>query len=311
MKFKIVSKDKMYVQALKRYYEKHYSDRLDLYFGDIEMDAVIICDQDMKETYNENHVLTLCDKNQVMTHKIRKYQSGKDFMEFLTSIHEADLSGHSPFRVYGFSNVVSSAGSTSLSLNLAEYLSQKGRTLWFSLEHAPSSQYYLEKKSGLSLTDVLFYLHNDPDKLKNRLSEFMKDSFSTLDQVETIYDLKQVSLDSLRNFIDILEQVGFSSVVIDFGYKTAWLEELKIHKKIMCILQNLNHYYRFQFYYKHKSTDDYCVFINRASSKGTAHENILKMVNHLYYLEEDQEVMEKKWQSKMLQHIMAKHLNLK
>jgi len=311
MKFKVISEDEMYVEALKKYYEKHYKERLSMYFGDEDVDAIIICDDSLRHLYEQEHTLVFSDQNQVMTHQIMKYQSGKDFIEFIESIHETDLSGHSPFRTYGFVNGVSCSGATVISLNLAEYLSQKGRTLWFSLEEVPSTQYYLERKSGLSMTDVLFYLIHDPEKLKSRLHEWSNDSFLFLDQVENIHDLSQMTIELLNVLMVILEDVGFSNIVIDFGNRTEWIDKIQMYKKNICLLQSLNHFYRFQFNYKHKNLDVYQVVINRACNNIKAHESVLKMVNHLNYLEEDKEITGKKWQSKMLQHTLVKHLNLK
>ena len=41
-------------------------------------------------------------------------------MDFIESIHESDLSGHPPFRTYGFVNGVTTAGSTLKAIKAVE-----------------------------------------------------------------------------------------------------------------------------------------------------------------------------------------------
>lgn len=310
MKFNIKFEDEAYVNALKRYYKKHGNSDVELIFNQPNDIGVIICSQHYAEEHELNYYLILSDKNQVLTKEINQYQSGKDLLLFLASIHESDLKGMTPFKLYGFVNALSTAGATTLSLNLADYLSQKGKTLWFSLESAPSTLYYMDKKSGISLSDILFYLENDWGTLEKRLKEWTLNGLYWFDQVESLEDLEQITPEQLIRLIELLEYVGFSNVVMDLGFQLKWQKHLIFHRFVLCMLYDQSHFYRWPFKHKTMNTEAMDLFVNRRHSYGGINESALKMMDHYYYIDEDNDLEERQWISKTMQSMIGKHLNI-
>lgn len=309
MKFNIMCEDYEYVEAIKRYYQKH-SDDIELLFNDVDADCITICDPSYVDDKTLGFYLIFSDKNQVMTKEINKYQSGRDFLMFLSSINETDLKGVAPFRLFGLVNGISSSGVTTLSLNLADYLCGKGKTLWFSIEDSPSTMYYMNKRSGLSFSDVLFYLENDMECLKTRIESWQMEGLYWFDQVELMEDLNHTDVKLLVQLFDVLEGAGFTNVVIDLGFQIRWRELLNFNAFIIVMAQEMRDYYRFSFKFKDYDFKDSYVFINKRQVEGINNEAVLKMMNHYYYIDEDYDLEERVWISKITQSTIAKHLNI-
>lgn len=309
MRFNIIYNDFEYVEAIKRYYQKHSSD-VELLFNEDDLSAITICSKTHAENNELGYYLAFSSKNQVLTKEVNKYQSGRDFLMFLSSISESDIKGVAPFRIFGLANGITSSGATTLSLNLGDYLSRKGKTIWFSLEKSPSTMYYMNSRSGISFSDVLFYLENDYESLKSRIDEWHMEGLYWFDQVELMEDLEHSNVDTIKSLLRILEETGFSNVIIDLGFQINWREMLDFNAFIICMNQDMGDYYRFAFKYKHYEFKDSYVFINKRQVERINNEAILKMMNNYYYIDEDDDLEERAWISTTMQSTIAKHLNI-
>jgi len=316
MKYLILSEDLEYIEALESYYKKHYKSEIDILFN--EFNAVgynIICSKEYAETYGIECCLSLGNQNQIVSKEINQYQSGRNFMNFLLSIKNDDLSETTVFHTFGLMNAISTAGTTTLSLNLAKALSHRGKTIWFSLEQPPSTMYYLDQKSGISMLDILFYLRHDLNILKERISKWVTDDqhFYFIDQTEVYEELNQLDISLLNDLIDILKQSGFSSIVIDFGRMDNLFKDVELSKKIMLIKQDLNHYYRLDTVLNsYKSNETIEFLINQRLSNVYLNEAYLRMITQFSYIDFDEKLNQgdRKWSSEMIQGQLMKNLKL-
>ncbi|MBI9014834.1 MAG: hypothetical protein JEZ08_21575 [Clostridiales bacterium] len=316
MKYLILSEDLDYIEALESYYKKHYKSEIDILFNDFDVVGYnIICTKEYAATYDIECCLSFSNKNQIISKEINQYQSGRNFMNFLLSIRNEDFSDTNVFRTFGFMNAVSTAGTTTLSLNLAKALSHKGKTIWFSLEQPPSTMYYLDQKSGISMLDILFYLKQDMSILEDRILKWVTDKqhFYFFDQTEVYEELDQLDINLLNKLLDILKQSGFSSIVIDFGRMEKLFKDARLGKKVMLIKQDLNHYYRLSTVlqsYKSNETIDF--LINQRLTNIYLNEAYLRMISQFSYIDFDESLNQgdRKWISEMIQGQLMKHLKL-
>lgn len=302
MKFNIISKDIHYIDALKSYYETHYQNALQIVFNESDtLNYVVISEEAI---YDQG--LTFSTTNKIMTKEIKKYQSAKAFFNFLKTIRMEDFTQDLPFRTFGFINALSRAGSTTLGLNLSEALSNRGRTLFLSLEMASSTMFYMDKRSGISLSDISFYLKNDRGLLVNKLKDWTMDSFYWFDPVEHDEDLNFFNACHIKDLIGIAKDAEFSNLVIDFGNQRDWMKSKIIEEEIIVLEYSYNHFYRIGHLIHGKNI---CVnkkrqdiYLNESYiSTAQSHFN----VDFDYGLEE-----ERQWRSKAIQSVMLKHLNM-
>lgn len=316
MKYLILSEDLEYIEALESYYKKHYMSEIEILFNDFDVVGYnIICSKEYAVTYDIEYCLSYSNKNQIVSKEINQYQSGRNFMNFLLSIRKEDFSETNGFQTFGLMNAVSTAGTTTLSLNLAKALSQRGKTIWFSLEQPPSTMYYLDQKSGISMLDILFYLKQDTSILKDRISEWMLDQqhFCFIDQAEVYEELNQMDINLLNKLIDILKQSGFSNIVIDFGRMEKLFKEASLSKKVMLIKQDLNHYYRLDTVLQSYQSNETIEFlINQRLTNIYLNEAYLRMISQFSYIDMDESLNQgdRRWLSEMIQGQLMKNLKL-
>ena len=316
MKYLILSEDLEYIEALESYYKKHYKSEIEILFNDFDIVGYnIICSKEYAATYDIECCLSFSNKNQIISKEINQYQSGRNLMNFLLSIRNEDFSETNVFRTFGFMNAVSTAGTTTLSLNLAKALSHRGKTIWFSLEQPPSTMYYLDQKSGISMLDILFYLKQDMSILEDRILKWMTDQqhFYFIDQAEVYEELDQMDINLLNKLIDILKQSGFSSIVIDFGRMGKLFKEASLNKKVMLIKQDLNHYYRLgTVLQSYKSNETIEFLINQRLTNIYLNEAYLRMIPQFSYIDMDESLNQgdRRWLSEMIQGQLMKNLKL-
>lgn len=315
MKFLIESEDQYYIENLERYYKKHYKSELDLKFNEEVSESYILI---TSKEYASKHCLeksfTLSDKNQVMTREINQFQSARAFMNYLLSLREEDLQDEVTFQTFAFSNVVSSAGATTLSLNLAKKLSQKGQTIWLSLEEPPSTMFYTDQKSGLSMIDIMYYM-KDEGSLKERLSSWLdsKETLHIVDQVEVYKDLSTVDSSFIDKMTDLFSKMAVSYVVIDFGNKVDLLLRSCITEKIMVLNHKLNHFYRLPCVLNTLKVKEQIYFaINKRQENIYLNEAYLRVVDSFFYIDFDNNLYEEErgWQSELIMGQLTKHLKL-
>lgn len=301
MRYSIIHSDEAYIKVLEAFYNKHYKDQIDIVFNKDEDNRILICETRINEA-----CMVFSNRNQVMTKEVNQYQSGKDLMVFLMSINHEDLKGASKFKTYGFCNMASRSGSTSLSLNLADQLQQKGKTFWLSLEHLPSAMFYLERKSGLSLSDVIFYMENDIKILREKLSHD-KDGFFWLDACENISDVSYINDEKLKALFEILDDLSYSNVIVDFGNNLRLMLESNTDKKIGCILYEMNHFYRLSSL---NIAKDMIMVINKRRENLYLNESMIKYLPNYTYIDYEHDLEgDRKWSSKNLQQKLLKALN--
>ena len=312
MKFNILHEDTYYIDALKRYYNKHYKREVELIFNDDDLlNYTVITTQSKLDSMGLENALILSDRNQIMTKEIKMYQSGQEFMTFLNAIREEDFIGDLPFRSFGFMNALSASGSTILSLNLAQELSSRGKTLWYSIEDTLCTMFYLDRKSGVSLSDILFYMKQDQDILKSRLLEWHLEGLYWFDQSDLLDDMHLLTIEDLKQLLILLKEVGFSNIVIDFGSNVEWFNKITIDYKSIVLLYNYNHFYRLSYKLQGLNLDDYTFFINKRKHDTYLNESHLRIINTYHYIEYDYDLTEdRRWQSKLIQSKLLKALKL-
>lgn len=316
MNYLVLSEDLIYIEALEKYYKKHYKSELELLFNDSDVtDYPIICSKKYAKENNVEYCLCLSNQNQIVTKEINQYQSGRSFMNFLLSLREEDFDDKTLFQTFAFINGISTAGCTTLSLNLANKLSMKGKTIWFSLEEPPSTMYYIDNISGLSMMDIIFYLKQDKEVLINRIKQWSENNnhLHIVDQAEFYRDLSLINTDFINHLLEILQEAGFSYVVIDFGRKEALFKVVSMYKKIMIIKQDLNHYYRLSGVLDTLKLQSNMVYlINQRRSNKYLNEAYLRILPEFSYIDFDNQLSlgERLWKSEMIVGQLTKNLKL-
>lgn len=211
-----------------------------------------------------------------------------------------------PFRTFAFVNALSGSGATTLALNLSDALSSRGKTLFLSLEKASSTMFYMDKKSGISLSDIFFYFSYDPKLLESKLNEWQMTGFYWFDPVEHQEDLKAIDGQLINQLMDFLKQADFSYVVLDLGNKPDCNDIFQADNDLFVMTYCHNHFYRVGSLVHEKN-----LCINKRRHDMYLNESYIRSAKSSFYVDLDFELEEERtWRSKAIQSAILKHLNM-
>ncbi len=294
MKYNMVLIDQEYQKKIEEYYLKYYKDKLELRFDLEDSENILIADNE-----NEKADLYLGRVNDTFKKEISKYQNMDDFFGFLICLTEEDFKIKKGFKVISLLNAVSSAGATTLGLNLSDILSRKGKTMYLSLEKNPSLYFYLEQKINISINDFIFYMNQEPSVIEKKLLN-ITENLLIIDQSDHFEDIKDIDCTLIRKIIKIAEKTGFNYLVIDFDNLYDLFQEIKSEKYIL-INHSINNYSRLYFHIK--NLDTIKLIINNRDRDLYINESLLRVIDKFYYIDKDYECFkdDKKWKSKIIQ----------
>ncbi len=296
MKYNIISKDHEYLQKLEEFYKKYYKNKIDIIFNqDIEEGRYLISSKN-----DEEADLYFGMENDIIAKKINKYQKADDFFEFLISLEDVDFKNKKGFKVISLLNGVTSAGSTTIGLNLADLLSKKGRTIYLSFEKNPSLYFYLEKKINISLNDFIFYINQDRSVIENKLLN-LESNLVVIDQSEIFDDIKNIEIDMINKILELIRHTGFNYLILDFDTLYDQFKSFEGEKYII-INHSLNNYSRL-FFHKDYINNGMALIVNNRDREMYINESMLRIVDKFYYIDRDYECYkdDKKWKSTIIQ----------
>lgn len=182
---------------------------------------------------------------------VNKYQSASsivgEILSFCTNTQE-DFEGlgttafSARSRLIGFYTPLSRSGQTTLAIELAKYLSQKGRTLFLSFETFSSLAYMLEEQIQEDLTDLLYYADCEKNKFGLYLERIRRsrENVDFIAPAQTSLQLKDIDLDRFRNLYELISKdAGYDYVVLDMtDYPSGFFDILRMCDDVITIKRN-------------------------------------------------------------------------
>ncbi len=303
MYFNVVSKDEMYIESLKSYYDKFYKDELVCLFNEDVDDYKIVCESDKKNLYI--NPIILGKENNILKNEIAKFQSADSFFDFLKNYETQKVNSNNK-KIYGFINGVSNSGSSILSLNLMDMLSSSSKVFYISLEENNSIENYIEDVSDINISDIVFFLNDNEEIIRAKLNELYNKNINyvVLGKYRYIEDYYELSEKSISKFIKILNEVGFNNIIIDFGSNYRLFKKIDVDIRFVIIKHSINDYKRVKNVYDYfYDLDNLELIVNMRKSDKYINEGLLRVSDKFHYIDMDYNISKesKRWQSEQIQ----------
>ena len=219
MNYYFYHSDPSYTDAFRHYYNKFKNrDFIISFQGEPNENDVVICQEKNVSQFEYNKKIIFSEANNTSKNQIKAFQSMDDFYTCLLEQEFIRLEEKKP-RVYFFTNAFGGAGSTTLSLNFAEMLSEFDQVFYMSLDILSTYKYYLPQDQKFGFSEIIY-------KLKSKTSLNLEshknlDYFNVCDYLE---DMMLFNKELFVVLIDNIKNAGYKKIVVDVGQRYEFLE---------------------------------------------------------------------------------------
>ncbi|WP_026651364.1 hypothetical protein [Butyrivibrio proteoclasticus] len=207
---------------------------------------IIVLDEQQRSVVCEDS----CDEGMLVEH-VSKYQPAKGIVDEILSFCTKAPKGfeglgnyqtHANGRLIGFYTPHKGAGQTTLARKVAQRLSERGKTIFLSLESFSALTFALGGESKENLSDLLYYADCERDKFCLYL-ERIKTNVEGVDFIapaKTASQIKEIDHTRFKNLYDlIVSEGGYNYVVLDMtDYPEGFLDILRMCDDVITITRN-------------------------------------------------------------------------
>lgn len=219
MNYYFYHSDPSYTDAFRHYYNTFKSrDFMISFHGGPKENDVVICQEKHMLQFENKKKIIFSDTNNTSKNKIKAFQIMDDFYTCLLEQEFNRLEKKIP-RVYFFTNAFGGSGSTTLSLNFAQMLSEFDQVFYMSLDILSTYKYYLPQDQKFGFSEIIY-------KLKSKTSLNLEshknlDYFNVCDYLE---DMMLFNKELFAVLIDNIINAGYKKIVVDVGRRYEFLD---------------------------------------------------------------------------------------
>ena len=300
MDFIFLIEDELHRNSLSKFYDRSvrlsnviFKSESKINNSDITESKIFI---GTKEVLNRLELNTNCIYITKDKSGINLYQDANLIFEYLDN-YTSDMEVISDKKnIIGFAGVYGGVGTTTLSIHMANYLSNRARkdnkTILISLEEIPSGLCFLKQSQTHSLSNLLFLVKNKTEKLDSKIEDIClfseEHGFYYFSDIQYLEDLMDFNINQIKELCEILAESNFTNIVFDFGTKIILLDQKILKEKFLVIKQDLNQYKRLNavFKYINKSEEKIKLIVNNRKHDLFINESYLRFFDtwdYIYY----------------------------